>query len=182
MLWYNNISVFISSSRLTFCFFSLTLKAVETSILKANTNLVILVLARVRTRILAKCYKYIPLNFLCSISEMVSPANLSKTFSPPSPPGLAGVAALEDPSPDQFKVRVQLSTIVVTLLHVDPVLSPTSSATNQWQDDPPAEATHPLTQMAMHFFKTVGTCRFGQNDFENMKVVFNEACCCDHLR
>ena len=93
-------------------------------------------------------------------------------------PGLAGIAALDDPCPDVTKVAIKLTSLAVTLLHIDPVLSPTSGVKGSPQDD----SVHPLTCLADKFFSNLGTYGFGGKDFGDMTEKFVAACSKDHLR
>lgn len=93
-------------------------------------------------------------------------------------PGLAGIAALDDPCPDVTKVAIKLTSLAVTLLHIDPVLSPTSGVKGSPQDD----SVHPLTCLADKFFSNLGTYGFGGKDFDDMTEKFVAACSKDHLR
>ena len=66
----------------------------------------------------------------------------------------------------------------MTILHVDPVLSPVSDE----QSEHSSQSNHPLSQMAENFFGSLGTYGFGGKDFEDMKERLTEACPNDHLR
>lgn len=101
----------------------------------------------------------------------------SKTVSPLNP-GLAGIAALEDPSPETMRLKLKFSSVAMTVLHVDPVLSPVSDD----HSDNNSQSSHPLSQMAENFFGSLGTYGFGVKDFEDMKERLSEACPNDHLR
>lgn len=68
---------------------------------------------------------------------------------------------------------MKLASLAVTVLHIDPVLSPSPEA----KDD-----SHPLSLMAEKFFSNLGTYGFGGKDFEEMAEKFASACCADHLR
>jgi hypothetical protein len=100
----------------------------------------------------------------------------------PLNPGLAGIAALEDPSPEAMHLKLKFSSVAITILHVDPVLSPVSDTEDQSQDDANNLSSHPLMQMADKFFSGLGTYGFGGKDFEDMKERLAEACPNDHLR
>lgn len=93
-------------------------------------------------------------------------------------PGLAGIAALDDPCPDVTKLSIKLSSLAVTLLHIDPVFTPTSGAKVSPEDD----SAHPLACMADKFFSNLGTYGFGGKDFDDMAEKFVSACTADHLR
>lgn len=93
-------------------------------------------------------------------------------------PGLAGIAALDDPCPDVIKLNVKLTSLAVTMLHIDPVLTP-SPGTKDFRHD---DTTHPLACMAETFFSNLGTYGFGGKDFEEMAEKFAAACTSDHLR
>ena len=93
-------------------------------------------------------------------------------------PGLAGIAALDDPCPDVTKVAIKLTSLAVTLLHIDPVLSPISGTKGYPQDD----SVHPLTCLADKFFSNLSTYGFGVKDFDDMTEKFVAACSKDHLR
>lgn len=95
-------------------------------------------------------------------------------------PGLAGIAALDDPCPDVIKLSIKLSSLAVTVLHIDPVSPPSSELTGSLDDD--ADVTHPLAHMADKFFSNLGTYGFGGKDFEDMTEKFAVACTKDHLR
>ena len=95
-------------------------------------------------------------------------------------PGLAGIAALDDPCPDVIKLSIKLSSLAITVLHIDPVSPPSSELTGSLHDD--ADITHPLAHMADKFFSNLGTYGFGGKDFEDMTEKFAVACTKDHLR
>ncbi|XP_020613758.1 autophagy-related protein 2 homolog A-like [Orbicella faveolata] len=92
-------------------------------------------------------------------------------------PGLAGIAALDDPCPDVTKISIKLTSLAMTVLHIDPVLSPSSEIQDFHSSD-----SHPLSLMADKFFSSLGTYGFGGKDFEGMAEKFALACCADHLR
>ena len=92
-------------------------------------------------------------------------------------PGLAGIAALDDPCPDVTKISIKLTSLAITVLHIDPVLSPSSEVNDVYSND-----SHPLSLMADKFFSSLGTYGFGGKDFEGMAEKFASACCADHLR
>ena len=104
-------------------------------------------------------------------------SNVSRHSLSSANPGLAGIAALDDPCPDVVKVSMKLSSVAVTVLHIDPVLSPSPEAKGFHSDD-----SHPLSLMADKFFSSLGTYGFGGKDFEEMAEKFASACCADHLR
>lgn len=109
-------------------------------------------------------------------------SNVSRrSLSSSSNPGLAGIAALDDPCPDVTKVCLKLSSVAVTVLHIDPVLSPVPDAGGSPSGDDSSQI-HPLSQMAEKFFAGIGTYGFGGKDFEDMAAKFTSACCADHLR
>lgn len=95
-------------------------------------------------------------------------------------PGLAGIAALDDPCPDVIKLNIKLSSLAITVLHIDPVSPPSSELTGSLDED--ADVTHPLAHMADKFFSNLGTYGFGGKDFEDMAEKFAVACTKDHLR
>lgn len=95
-------------------------------------------------------------------------------------PGLAGIAALDDPCPDVIKLSIKLSSLAITVLHIDPVSPPSSELTGPLHDD--ADVIHPLAHMADKFFSNLGTYGFGGKDFEDMAEKFAVACTKDHLR
>ena len=95
-------------------------------------------------------------------------------------PGLAGIAALDDPCPDVVKLSVKLTSLALTVLHIDPVLSPTSEAKGFHLKD--NDVDHPLASMADKFFSNLGTYGFGGKDFEEVAEKFSVACAADHLR
>lgn len=96
---------------------------------------------------------------------------------PSANPGLAGIAALDDPCPDVTKISIKLTSLAVTVLHIDPVLSPSSEVKDFHSHD-----SHPLSLMADKFFSSLGTYGFGGKDFDGMAEKFASACCADHLR
>ena len=95
-------------------------------------------------------------------------------------PGLAGIAALDDPCPDVIKLSIKLSSLAITVLHIDPVSPPLSELTGSLHDD--THVNHPLAHMADKFFSNLGTYGFGGKDFEDMAEKFAVACSKDHLR
>ena len=107
-------------------------------------------------------------------------SNVSRHSLSSANPGLAGIAALDDPCPDAVKISMKLSSMAVTVLHIDPVLSPSPEAKGIPSDD--GNLSHPLSQMADKFFSGIGTYGFGGKDFEEMSEKFASACCADHLR
>lgn len=111
--------------------------------------------------------------FLFSTLDGVSRHSLSS-----GNPGLAGIAALDDPCPDVIKLNVKLTSLAVTVLHIDPVLTPSPGTKDFHHDD----TTHPLACMAETFFSNLGTYGFGGKDFEEMAEKFAAACTSDHLR
>ncbi|XP_032229224.2 autophagy-related protein 2 homolog B isoform X2 [Nematostella vectensis] len=105
------------------------------------------------------------------------------SISPLSPvnPGLAGIAALDDPYPEAMRLKLKLSSAAITVLHVDPVLSPVTD--HRAPDDVDnMSSSHPLLQMAEGYFHALGTYVFGGKDFEGMKDRLVDACPNDHLR
>ena len=76
------------------------------------------------------------------------------------------------------KLSIKLSSLAVTLLHIDPVFTPTSGAKVSPEDD----NAHPLACMADKFFSNLGTYGFGGKDFDDMAEKFVSACTADHLR
>ena len=76
------------------------------------------------------------------------------------------------------KLNVKLTSLAVTVLHIDPVLTP-SPGTEDFRHD---DTTHPLACMAETFFSNLGTYGFGGKDFEDMAEKFEAACTSDHLR
>lgn len=111
-----------------------------------------------------------------------TPGSLPRKLSSTNP-GLAGIAALDDPSPDTIKLSIRLSGVAITVLHVDPVLSPTSSVASPSPDEINRESNHPMVHIAENFFTSLGTFGFGSKDFDDMKERFAEACSpADHLR
>ena len=107
------------------------------------------------------------------IAESVSRHSLSS-----AKPGLAGIAAIDDPCPDVTKLSIKLTSLAVTVLHIDPVLAPSSQSKGFLHDD----SAHPLACMADAFFANLGTYGFGGKDFEEMAEKFAAACTTDHLR
>lgn len=79
-----------------------------------------------------------------------------------------------------IKLSIKLSSLAITVLHIDPVSPPSSELTGSLHDD--ADVTHPLAHMADKFFSNLGTYGFGGKDFEDMAEKFAVACTKDHLR
>ncbi|XP_029191275.2 LOW QUALITY PROTEIN: autophagy-related protein 2 homolog A-like [Acropora millepora] len=113
-----------------------------------------------------------------TLNEAKTDGHSRHIMSSAAKPGLAGIAALDDPCPDVTKVAIKLTSLAVTLLHIDPVLSPTSGVKGSPQDD----SVHPLTCLADKFFSNLGTYGFGGKDFDDMTEKFVAACSKDHLR
>lgn len=88
---------------------------------------------------------------------------------------------MDDPCPDVTKVCLKLSSVAVTVLHIDPVLSPVPDAGGS-PSGADSSQIHPLSQMAEKFFTGIGNYGFGGKDFEDMAAKFTSACCADHLR
>ncbi|KAM7402973.1 hypothetical protein PAMA_003750 [Pampus argenteus] len=74
-----------------------------------------------------------------------------------------------DESRPELVLRLTLSSLAVSVLHIDPL--------------PPPDATpSPLGPMAAHFFSMVGPGRLDPAAFLQSRTVFNQACPHDHLR
>lgn len=74
-----------------------------------------------------------------------------------------------DESRPELLLKLTLSSLAVSVLHIDPL--------------PPPDASHsPLGSMATHFFSTVGPGHLAATDFLQSRKVFDQACPHDHLR
>lgn len=74
-----------------------------------------------------------------------------------------------DESRPELVLRLTLSSLAVSVLHIDPL--------------PPPDATpSPLGPMAAHFFSMVGPGQLDPAAFLQSRTVFNQACPHDHLR
>ncbi|XP_068607676.1 autophagy-related protein 2 homolog B [Brachionichthys hirsutus] len=74
-----------------------------------------------------------------------------------------------DESRPELVLRLTLRSLVVSVLHIDPL-------------PPPDAAPSPLGPMAAHFFSTVGPDNLTPADFIQSRTVLNQACPHDHLR
>lgn len=92
--------------------------------------------------------------FVCCICCCIS-AHSSKTHGDESRPELV--------------LRMTLSSLAISVLHIDPLPSP-------------HDAPSPLGPMAAHFFNTVVPSQLAPSAFFQSRTVFNQACPYDHLR
>ncbi|KAG7238569.1 hypothetical protein INR49_030842 [Caranx melampygus] len=74
-----------------------------------------------------------------------------------------------DESRPELVLRLTLSSLAVSVLHIDPL-------------PPPDAAPSPLGPMAAHFFSMVGPGQLTPAAFLQSRTVFNQACPHDHLR
>lgn len=74
-----------------------------------------------------------------------------------------------DESRPELVLRLTLSSLAVSVLHIDPL-------------PPPDAAPSPLGPMAAHFFSMVGPGHLAPAAFLQSRTVFNQACPHDHLR
>lgn len=74
-----------------------------------------------------------------------------------------------DESRPELVLRLTLSSLAVSILHIDPL-------------PPPDGTPSPLGPIAAHFFRMVGPGQLAPADFLQSRTVFNQACPHDHLR
>ncbi|KAM8834324.1 autophagy-related protein 2 homolog B [Synchiropus picturatus] len=74
-----------------------------------------------------------------------------------------------DESRPELVLKLTLSSLVVSVLHIDPL-------------SPPDATSSPLGPMADHFFNMVGSDRLSPAAFLQSRALFNQACPHDHLR
>ncbi|XP_033498307.1 autophagy-related protein 2 homolog B isoform X1 [Epinephelus lanceolatus] len=74
-----------------------------------------------------------------------------------------------DESRPELVLRLTLSSLAISVLHIDPL-------------PPPDSAPSPLGPMAAHFFSMVGPGHLAPAAFLQSRTVFNQACPHDHLR
>uniref|UniRef100_A0A8C4Q9H4 Autophagy related 2B n=1 Tax=Eptatretus burgeri TaxID=7764 RepID=A0A8C4Q9H4_EPTBU len=97
-------------------------------------------------------------------------------------------SARDDQSRPEIGIRLRMSSVAITILHIDPLPDPTAPTV---RPTPPADSSevlnpvNPLGEMAQHFFSDLAcfsAVGFGGKDFPQLRDKFARACPHDHFR